>query len=147
SPRRGDPPGGGPGRRRLRRAHPRAPGRGAAGQGGGAWHLHELTEGLDLSMFVLFSSAAGAFGNAGQANYAAANVFLDALARHRHLRGLPAAALAWGWWSEDTSNTGTMDEKDRARLRRMGVTPMPTDKALELFDAALHTGRPNVLPI
>lgn len=113
----------------------------------GAWYLHDLTKHLDLSMFVLFSSAAGTFGSAGQANYGAANVFLDSLARHRYHRGLPATAMAWGWWAEDTSNTGSMDEKDRSRLTRMGVTPMPTKEALELFDAALHTGRPHVLPV
>ena len=113
----------------------------------GAWHLHELTQHLDLSMFVLFSSAAGTFGSAGQANYGAANVFADSLARHRYHRGLAATSMAWGWWAEDTSNTGGMDEKDRARLTRMGVTPMPTKEALDLFDAALRTGRPYVLPV
>ncbi|MET8422894.1 type I polyketide synthase [Nocardia sp. NPDC004860] len=113
----------------------------------GAWHLHELTQHLDLSMFVLFSSSAGAFGWAGQANYTAANVFLDSLARYRHRRGLPATAMAWGWWAEDTSNTGGLDDKGRARLGRMGLTPMPTAAAMELFDAALGTGQPYVLPI
>ncbi|MET9487045.1 type I polyketide synthase [Nocardia sp. NPDC006630] len=113
----------------------------------GAWYLHELTQHLDLSMFVLFSSAAGTFGAAGQANYGAANVFLDSLARHRYYRGLPATAMAWGWWAEDTSNTGGMDEKDRARLGRMGITPIPTAEALGLFDAALRTGQPYALPI
>ncbi|WP_228000213.1 type I polyketide synthase [Nocardia australiensis] len=113
----------------------------------GAWHLHELTQHLDLSIFVLFSSAAGTFGSAGQANYGAANVFVDSLARHRYHRGLAATSMAWGWWAEDTSNTGGMDEKDRARLTRMGVTPMPTKEALDLFDAALRTGRPYVLPV
>ncbi|MFJ9363166.1 type I polyketide synthase [Nocardia sp. NPDC101769] len=113
----------------------------------GAWHLHELTQHLDLSMFVLFSSSAGAFGWAGQANYTAANVFLDSLARYRHHRGLPATAMAWGWWAEDTSNTGGLDDKGRARLGRMGLTPMPTSAAMDLFDAALRTGQPYVLPI
>lgn len=113
----------------------------------GAWHLHELTRELDLSMFVLFSSAAGTFGAPGQANYAAANVFLDALARRRYHEGLAATSMAWGWWAEDTSNTGALDDKDRARLTRMGVTPIETTQALELFDAALATGRPYVVPV
>ncbi|MBL1077519.1 SDR family NAD(P)-dependent oxidoreductase [Nocardia sp. 2] len=113
----------------------------------GAWHLHELTRHLDLSMFVLFSSASGALGVAGQANYGAANVFLDSLARLRHRRGLPATAMAWGLWAQDTSNTGYLDDNRRARIGRMGLTPMPTADALELFDAGLRTGEPYVVPI
>ncbi|MGR4885031.1 beta-ketoacyl reductase, partial [Streptomyces sp. LARHCF249] len=59
-----------------------------------AWHLHELTAHMDLSAFVMFSSAGGLVLAAGQGNYAAANVFLDALAAHRHAEGLPATAMA-----------------------------------------------------
>ncbi|MFE6864096.1 SDR family NAD(P)-dependent oxidoreductase [Nocardia sp. NPDC057668] len=112
-----------------------------------AWYLHELTRDMDLSVFALFSSAAGTFGTAGQANYAAANVFLDELARYRHRAGLPATALAWGWWGQETANTAGLDDRDRARLGRMGITPIPTSAALSLFDDALRTGEPCALPI
>ena len=65
----------------------------------GAWHLHRATEHRELDLFVLFSSIVGTMGNAGQANHAAANAFLDQLAAHRRARGLPGQAIAWGAWS------------------------------------------------
>ncbi|MEV0734345.1 type I polyketide synthase, partial [Polymorphospora sp. NPDC050346] len=110
-----------------------------------AEYLHELTDGL--SAFVLFSSASGVFGSAGQANYAAANAYLDALARRRRAQGLPAQSLAWGHWSQDSELTGRLNSADRHRLVRHGVVPMSDEYGLALFDAALSSGSPVLVPV
>jgi mycoketide-CoA synthase len=107
-----------------------------------ARHLHELTESLDLSAFVLFSSAAGTLGNPGQANYAAANAYLDGLARHRRCLGLPATSLAWGLWQQASTMTGHLDEAARTRLARSGTPPITTEQGLDLFDTAQRHNHP-----
>jgi acyl transferase domain-containing protein/NADPH:quinone reductase-like Zn-dependent oxidoreductase/NADP-dependent 3-hydroxy acid dehydrogenase YdfG/acyl carrier protein len=112
-----------------------------------AWHLHELTEHLDLSMFVLFSSAAGTLGSPGQGNYAAANAFLDALAAYRRARGLTGTSMAWGLWEEASGLTGALSEADRSRMTRSGLRALPSTEGLHLFDAVLGSGETLMLPV
>ncbi len=104
-----------------------------------AWHLHELTEHLDLSAFVLFSSFAATLGAAGQGNYAAANAFLDALAAYRRARGLRAVSIAWGLWERTSSMTAHLGEADVARMVRSGLRALSSEEGLELLDAACES--------
>ena len=106
------------------------------------WLLHELTADRPPAAFVLFSSAAGALGTLGQAGYAAANSFLDALARHRAGRGLPAVSVGWGLWSLPTGMTAGLSETDRTRLAGAGLAALPAEAGLALLDAALAATGP-----
>ncbi|MFE9870164.1 SDR family NAD(P)-dependent oxidoreductase [Micromonospora sp. NPDC005686] len=110
-----------------------------------AAYLDELTRDLDLGMFVMFSSAAGVTGNPGQANYAAANVFLDSLAAARRARGQAGTSMAWGLWAPDSGMTGTLDERGRERLARAGAQAMPVPVALALLDEGVESGQPLVV--
>ncbi|WP_436764538.1 KR domain-containing protein, partial [Streptosporangium sp. V21-05] len=110
-----------------------------------ARHLHELTQHLNLSAFVLFSSLAGVLGSAGQAGYGAANAYLDALAHHRHAQGLAATSLAWGLWATG-GMTGDLSEADLRRMERAGVTPLSIPEGLALLDTALRTDHPTLVP-
>lgn len=105
----------------------------------GAWHLHTLTQDLAMDFFVCFSSVAAVLGAAGQANYAAANAFLDALAHDRQAQGLPAVSINWGPW-DNTGMVARLDPEARARLSRQGFTCIEPSRGLELLGRCLqHT--------
>ncbi|NUP50192.1 MAG: SDR family NAD(P)-dependent oxidoreductase, partial [Catenulispora sp.] len=111
-----------------------------------AWNLHELTADLELTAFVVFSSVAGVLGAAGQAHYAAANAFLDALAQHRRRLGRPGTSLAWGWWRRTSGMTADLGHADRARMAREGLLPISDEQGMALFDAGTADGAPALIP-
>ncbi|HEX5288908.1 MAG TPA: SDR family oxidoreductase, partial [Streptosporangiaceae bacterium] len=102
-----------------------------------AWNLHVLTSDLSLQAFVLFSSVVGLVGNPGQAGYAAASTFLDALAQYRQHGGLPATSLAWGLWGEAGGMADGLTGTWLARLAGSGITTLPTRAALAHLDRVL----------
>jgi len=96
----------------------------------GAWHLHQLTRHLPLDFFVCYSSIAAIFGSPGQANYAAANAFLDGLAHYRAALGLPALSINWGPWSQ----VGLAARPERGgRLEMKGVQLIAPETGMQWF--------------
>ncbi|MET9258348.1 SDR family NAD(P)-dependent oxidoreductase, partial [Streptomyces sp. NPDC003717] len=118
-----------------------------AAKAAAAANLHEATRGLRLGLFVVFSSAAATLGSPGQANYAAANAYCDALMQHRRAQGLPALSIGWGLWQAASGMTGHLGETDLARMKRTGFTPLTTEDGLALLDAAHAHGRPHVVAL
>ncbi|MFL1899018.1 type I polyketide synthase [Streptomyces tauricus] len=106
-----------------------------------ALNLHELTR-CDL---ILFSSVSGLIGSAGQAAYAAANTFLDALAHRRRAVGLPGVSLAWGLWADGMG--AELGTADLARMRRNGLAPISAAQGLALLDAAVSRTEPALVPV
>ncbi|WP_327139049.1 SDR family NAD(P)-dependent oxidoreductase [Nocardia sp. NBC_01327] len=106
-----------------------------------AFALHELTRDRDLAAFVLFSSGAALLGGAGQANYAAANAALDALAAERRAQGLAGVSIGWGLWEERSEMTAGADEH---RMSRSGIGALNSAEGLALFDAACRSVHPYV---
>ncbi|WP_216216682.1 type I polyketide synthase [Amycolatopsis aidingensis] len=104
----------------------------------GAWHLHELTAGIDLDAFVLFSSFGATVGLPGQGNYAPANAYLDALAELRQAEGLPATAVSWGAWA----GAGMGRTAVAGVLERHGVPGIPPERAVLALRRAIEGGRP-----
>jgi polyketide synthase 12 len=108
--------------------------------------LSEATAGMGLAVFVLFASIVGVLGNAGQASYAAANAWLDALAHQRRARGGPALSLAWGPWGGE-GMAARLSDTDRARMRKRGLLPLAPQEALALLDVALSRPEPALVPV
>jgi rifamycin polyketide synthase module 7/8 len=114
-------------------------------------HLDELTRAMDLDAFVVYSSASSIFMGAGSGAYAAANAFLDGLMAHRRSTGRPGVSLAWGPWQQVTGLAGTIDEQTLDRMSRRegrgGVLALGSEDGMDLFDAALVSGRPLLVPV
>ncbi|WP_410595965.1 SDR family NAD(P)-dependent oxidoreductase [Amycolatopsis sp. lyj-23] len=110
-------------------------------------HLDELTRDRDLDAFVVYSSVSAVFMGAGSGSYAAANAFLDGLMANRRAAGLPGLSLAWGLWDQSTGMAANTDEATRARMsRRGGLQIMTQAEGMDLFDAALGSAEPLLVP-
>jgi 3-oxoacyl-(acyl-carrier-protein) synthase/short-subunit dehydrogenase len=109
----------------------------------GARHLDRLTRRMDLDCFVLFSSISAYMGAAGQANYAAANAGLDAVAESRCAAGLPALSVNWGAWGE-VGMAAAMGETGARRLEQLGIEAMSPGQACDALWRAMASGHSQI---
>ncbi|MEU5778494.1 SDR family NAD(P)-dependent oxidoreductase [Streptomyces venezuelae] len=116
-----------------------------AAKAAAADELHQATRELRLGLFVTFSSFASTLGTPGQANYASASAYCDALAAHRRAEGLAGLSVAWGLWEATSGLTGTLSAADRARIDRYGIRPTSAARGCALLTAARTHGRPDLL--
>ncbi len=103
----------------------------------GTWNLHEATAGKPLDFFVCFSSAAAIVGAGGQANYAAANAFMDAFVHARRKQGLHGLSVDWGAWGE-VGMAARMKDEVRERLAAQGMGAISPGKGLEILGDLLR---------
>ena len=108
----------------------------------GAWNLHRATAGRKLDFFVLFSSIAAVLGSPGQANYAAANSFLDALARRRAAMKLPALSVNWGPWAGG-GMAGRSGDATRFEARGLGL--IGEEQGLSALERLLRSDTPSAM--
>jgi acyl transferase domain-containing protein len=106
----------------------------------GAWNLHAASRHCPLDFFACFSSTASTFGGAGQANYAAANAFLDALAHHRHAMGLPALTINWGPWA-GIGMAARLGDEGASRRAARGIGDIPPDRGVAILEQLLADSR------
>lgn len=111
-----------------------------------AWHLHQLSQSMDLDFFIMCSSLSGIIGNAGQANYAAANTFLDALAHMRRAARLPATSISLGLWGGHGMRE-RLSAFDLARYAGMGIMPLEAEDGLDSMMRSALDGRPHTVAV
>jgi len=114
----------------------------------GTWLLHESTQALALDYFVCFSSVAALMGSPGQANYAAANAFMDAFVAYRQSLGLSGLSINWGPWSQ-SGMAAALQSRDQARWAAQGVSLIEPEQGLTLLGQLMASTAPQaaVLPI
>ncbi|NER24035.1 MAG: type I polyketide synthase [Symploca sp. SIO1C2] len=114
----------------------------------GAWHLHTLTEHLEIDFFVCFSSMASLLGSPGQGNYAAANGFMDALAHHRRAKGLAGLSINWGPWAE-AGMAERLEHQNQTRMTAQGISPINPEQGLQVLGDLLaqEATQVGILPV